>query len=70
MFKKKNTALPWDRDTLEPVLRSSICTGETAAGFLEKSSGRFHEIMLIRDQKDLDSFMARYGLDKVPRKTY
>ncbi len=70
MFRKKNTPLPWDSETLEPVLRSSICTGETAAGFQDKRTGRFVEIQLIRDQKDLADFMARYGLKKVPRTIY
>ena len=36
---KKAPAEAYDRDALEPVIRSSICTGEKVAGFREKEGG-------------------------------
>ena len=48
---------------LEPVIRSSICTGEKVAGFREKETGRFREVCLIRTPDDLDAFRRRYGVE-------
>ena len=55
-FRKKKSAVPagsgsYDRDRQEPVLRCSICTGEQVAGFLDKSSGTFQEVMLVSELK-------------------
>ena len=36
-----------------PVIRSSICTGEQVAGFKDLTSGKFEELMLLRDDRDL-----------------
>ena len=68
LFKKKNGAVQvpaYDRATEKPIIRASICTGEKTAGFRDMKTGRFREVMLIRSQKDLDSFMKTYGLDRV-----
>ena len=46
-----------------PAIRCSICTGEQVACMRERESGRLHELMLIRDDGDLDRFCARYGLE-------
>lgn len=67
MFGKKRKVLEYDRERLTPVIRCSICTGEQTAGFKDNATGRFEEIMLIRDGKDLAEFKRRYGLDEVPR---
>ena len=48
---------------LEPVIRSSICTGEKVAGFREKEGGRFREVALIRTPADLEAFKRKYGID-------
>ena len=53
---------PYDRENLTPVIRSGICTGEKVAGFRERSTGRFREVMLVRDESDLEAFRARYGI--------
>ncbi len=53
----------YDRENYKPALKCSICTGEQTAGFLEIHTGQFEDIMLIRDQKDLDRFIASYHLD-------
>jgi len=61
--QKKAPTEAYDRALLEPVIRSSICTGEKVAGFREKETGRFREVSLIRSAADLESFKARYGIE-------
>ena len=56
-----------DRENLRPLLRCSICTGEQVAGFKNRHTGKFEEVMLIRNQKDLDLFMEMYGIDTVTK---
>ena len=64
---KKQT---YDRERLTPAVKCSICTGEKAAGFLDKSTGRFTEAALIRTEKDLAAFMKRYGITEPPKTIY
>ena len=51
----------WDRSIQKPVIRSSICTGEKVAGFKNLNTGKFEDIMLIRDDRDMDRFLRLYG---------
>jgi hypothetical protein len=71
LFKKKTqTKLPkktYDPETEQPVLRCSICTGEQVAGFKDLTTGKFHDIMLIRSPQELDEFMAAYNIDTITR---
>lgn len=60
---KKASVEAYDTTALEPVVRSSICTGEKVAGFREKETGRFREVSLIRSEADLDDFKRRYGIE-------
>ena len=65
--RKNAPAEAYDRARLEPVVRSSICTGEKVAGFREKETGRFREVSLIRSPADLDAFKQKYGItDEMP----
>ena len=53
-FWKKKAAkpeYPYDPETERPVIRASICTGEQVAGFKNKTTGAFREIMLIRSER-------------------
>ena len=55
MFKKKKISkIPFDEKTQRPILRCSICTGEQVAGFKDIQTGKFQEVMVIRNDKDLD----------------
>lgn len=56
---------PFDPETQVAVIRSSICTGEKVAGFRDKKSGHFTEIMLIRSPKDEEEFKRTYGVDEL-----
>ena len=60
--KKKHLVKDWDRDNLTPVIRSSICTGERVAGFLDNSTGKFHDVQLLITDKDLENFRKTYGI--------
>ena len=62
--KKKIKQISFDKEKLCPVIRSSICTGEKTAGFRHIGEKGFDEVMLIRDEKDLDIFLKTYGLKK------
>lgn len=64
--KKKNQAKgqAYDRTGKKPVIRASICTGEKVAGFREENTGHVEELMLIRGEKDLEEFMALYGVKR------
>ena len=58
--KRRQTVAPYDREGRIPVIRSSICTGEQVAGFKDPVSGKFEELMLLRDGRDLQEFLRRY----------
>lgn len=61
MFRKKIKTQGYSKEEQRPVIRASICTGEQVAGFKSIQTGKFTEIMLIRDRRDLEEFMAAYG---------
>ena len=62
LFHKKKTVRTYDKERVTPVIRSSICTGEKTAGFRDKKTGHFEEVMLIRNDQDLWKFMNEYGI--------
>ena len=59
--QKKAGSETYDPALYTPVIRSSICTGEKVAGF-RSQDGKVHEVMLIRSEKDLESFREQYGI--------
>ena len=61
---KKKT---YDKENLRPTLRCSICTGEQVAGFKDLHTGKFTDIMLIRNEKDLQSFKETYGVTEITK---
>lgn len=62
--RKRQAVSPYDKTGKIPVIRSSICTGEQVAGFKDIVSGKFEELMLIRDGKDLAEFLSRYQVEE------
>ena len=58
--RKKHTVLLYNKIGKIPVIRSSICTGEQVAGFKDPVSGKFDELMLIRDNHDFAEFLSLY----------
>ncbi len=62
--RKRPAAPPYDKTGKVPVIRSSICTGEQTAGFKDPASGKFEELMLIRDDRDLRDFLRQYQVEE------
>ncbi|MCR4776985.1 MAG: aspartate dehydrogenase [Saccharofermentans sp.] len=60
MFGRKNPT--YSLDEWEPVIRSSICTGEKVAGFKNRQSGVFEDIMLIQTPGDIEEFRRKYNI--------
>ncbi|MDE6888545.1 MAG: aspartate dehydrogenase [Eubacterium sp.] len=70
LFQKKKQALEkreYDRINEKPVLKCSICNGEQVAGFKDIRTGKFHEVMFIRNEKDLQDFKETYGVSEVAK---
>lgn len=53
-----------------PMIKASICNGEQVAGFRNVNTGAFEEVMLIRDDADLDEFCSRYAITGKIEKFY
>ena len=70
MFGKHKPKRTFDDTVLTPVIRCSICTGERVAGFRRKDTGAFEEVMLIRDEADLQAFREAYGITGEIKKIY
>lgn len=62
--KKQQTAISYDKNGKIPVIRASICTGEQVAGFKDPVSGKFQELMLIRNDRDLQEFLEQYQVSE------
>ncbi len=60
--KKGRNTEEFDRENKRPVLKCSICNGEQVAGFKDIHTGKFEDIMLIRNAEDLEAFKERYGI--------
>ena len=60
--KRKQEREPYDEENQIPVIRSSICTGEKVAGFKDIHKGRFEEVMVIRNQRDMNEFLGKYAV--------
>ena len=69
MFHKKIQKETYDKESQKPVIRSSICTGEKVAGFRDIRTGKFTEVMLIRDSNDMDLFLEKYDISVAEIKT-
>ncbi len=60
--KKKTEKPVYDKTGKIPVIRASICTGEKVAGFRDEKTGKFEELMLLRNEGDKEKFMLVYGV--------
>ena len=61
--KKRQTVSLYDKTEKIPTIRSSICTGEQVAGFKDPS-GKFQELILIRNDQDFQEFLERYQVNE------
>ena len=70
IFQKKKQEiqrLEYDSIHQKPILKCSICNGEQVAGFKDTRTGKFHEVMFVRNEKDLQTFKEMYGLKDVAK---
>ncbi len=70
LFKKKTVTKAYDKDHKKPVIKASICNGEQVAGFKNIHTGKIEEVMLIKNQADLNAFKKMYGIDGEIEKEY
>jgi hypothetical protein len=73
LFRRKNADVPvrsFDKTEEDAALRKSICTGEKVAGFLNKKTGHFTEVRLIRSDADLSAFLKEYGITEKDLKEF
>ena len=70
LFSKKKIVHSYDKDSKRPVIKASICTGEQVAGFKDIHTGKIEEVMLIKNQANLDVFKKMYGIDGEIEKEY
>ena len=66
-LKKQPVKKEYDRANQKPVLRCSICTGEQVAGFKNIHTGQWEEVMLIKNEEDLETFKRMYDLKEVAK---
>ncbi len=66
LFGKKKEAPPpaFPPEDYEPVIRSSICTGERVGCMRHRRTGKLQELMLIRTNEDVEEFCRRYGVQR------
>lgn len=69
-FKKKTVVQTYDRENKKPVIKSSICNGEQVAGFKDIHTGKFEEVMMIKNPADLAQFREMYGINEEITKEY
>ena len=68
--REKAPAAPaFSLEEYEPVIRSSICTGERTACMRHRVSGQLREVMLLRSEGDLNEFCRIYGIQPADVRT-
>lgn len=67
MFKKKTQMQKamYDKENQVPIMKCSICNGERVVGFKDIHTGKFEEIMFIKNDSDLAEFMMKYGVETI-----
>ena len=70
IFQKKIRTKTYDKENKKPVIKASIGTGEQVAGFKDIHTGKIEEVMLIKNQADLDAFKKMYGINGEIEKEY
>ena len=70
LFREKTVTKTYDKENKKSVIKASICNGEQVAGFKDIHTGKIEEVMLIKNQADLDTFKKMYGIDDEIEKEY
>ncbi len=64
---KKVVKKTYDHEHKVPILRCSICTGEQVFGFKDLETGRFEDILLVRNESDLQRVMKEYEITEITK---
>ena len=69
MFGKRihEQLIEYNPENQRAILKCSICNGEQVAGFKDKQTGHFTEVMLIKNDRDLDIFMEMYNIAAITK---
>ena len=65
--KTSGSIRTYDKNSKKPVLKCSICNGEQVAGFKDIHTGKFEEVTLIRNDRELEAFMNLYGIKEISK---
>ena len=65
LFRRQKQKIRYDPSKQEPVVRKSICTGEMTAGFVDRDTGVFHDLMRLENQEALDAFCRQTGISEI-----
>ena len=65
--KEAGNKKTYDKENKRPILKCSICNGEQVAGFKDIHTGKFEEVMLVRNEQDLAAFKEMYGVEEVAK---
>ena len=66
----KHKIIEYDKENYIPIIHASICTGEQVAGFKDKRTNKFIEVMLIQSFSDLEEFKKMYDIKGEIKKEY
>lgn len=70
MFGRKKfqtKAIEYNSENEKPVIKCSICNGEQVAGLKDLHTGHFTEIMLIKNDEDLETFKKLVNINEVQK---
>ena len=62
LFKRRRAKIPYDPATQRPAVRRSICTGEMTAGFIDRQTGKFQDLMRLDGPQGLRDFCDAIGV--------
>ncbi|MBR3032639.1 MAG: aspartate dehydrogenase [Clostridiales bacterium] len=70
LFHRKAPApIPFDPSKEEPVVKKSICTGETTVGFADRATGHFRDVSKVTSLSEIREFCERTETDPVKIRT-
>jgi len=59
--------IPFDPETQTAVIMTSVCTGEMTAGFKNRTTGHFTEVMPVENDTDIEYFCRIYGIENIKK---
>ena len=63
-LKSRGKGISYDPSTQEPVIHKSICTGEATVGFVDISTGKYHDLRKVTDEAEIEAFCSEVGVER------